>query len=189
MTIEDADTNAGRRTAAAHRGGSDRRPAVPDHQAAHARAVCADPGRKSLATAFATGIPANQVVPALINGFGTTLGTVALLVGLGAMLGRHPEGTGGAKVLCADWDTTGFGEKRAPFALGVASLIFGFPIFFDAGLVVMLPVVFSRGAPVRRLGAAYALPAAGAFAVMHAWCPAPGPGLAPAACLAATSAW
>ena len=35
------------------------------------------------------------------------------------------------------------GEGRAPLALGLASLMFGFPIFFDAGLIVMLPVVFA----------------------------------------------
>jgi GntP family gluconate:H+ symporter len=129
----------------------------------------------SLATAFATGIPANQVVPVLVNGFGTTLGTVALLVGLGAMLGRIVETSGGAKVL-ADYLIGIFGEKRAPFALGLASLIFGFPIFFDAGLVVMLPVVF---AVAHRLGGGvlrYGLPAAGAFSVMHIFLPPhPGP--------------
>jgi gluconate:H+ symporter, GntP family len=129
----------------------------------------------SLATAFATGIPAGQVVPVLLNGFGGTLGSVALLVGLGAMLGRLVEVSGGAKVL-ADFLVNLFGEKRAPFALGVASLIFGFPIFFDAGLVVMLPVVF---AVAHRLGGGvllYGLPAAGAFSVMHIFVPPhPGP--------------
>ncbi|OFI38465.1 permease [Arthrobacter sp. SW1] len=129
----------------------------------------------SLATAFATGIPADKVVPVLVNGFGTTLGTVALLVGLGAMLGRIVETSGGAKVL-ADYLISVFGEKRAPFALGLASLIFGFPIFFDAGLVVMLPVVF---AVAHRLGGGllrYGLPAAGAFSVMHIFVPPhPGP--------------
>src|SRR5690606_20138964 len=57
-----------------------------------------------------------------------------------------------------------------------ASLIFGFPIFFDAGLVVMLPIVFSVA---RRLGGGvlrYGLPAAGAFSVMHIYVPPhPGP--------------
>lgn len=129
----------------------------------------------SLLTAFATGIPANQVVPVLTSGFGSTLATVALLVGLGAMLGRLVETSGGAKVL-ADYLIRKFGEKRAPLALGVASLIFGFPIFFDAGLVVMLPVVFSVA---RRLGGGvlmYGLPAAGAFSVMHIFVPPhPGP--------------
>ncbi|GAB3552745.1 GntP family permease [Arthrobacter tumbae] len=129
----------------------------------------------SLLTAFATGIPADQVVPVLTSGFGSTLATVALLVGLGAMLGRLVETSGGAKVL-ADYLIGKFGEKRAPLALGIASLLFGFPIFFDAGLVVMLPVVFSVA---RRLGGGvliYGLPAAGAFSVMHIFVPPhPGP--------------
>lgn len=92
----------------------------------------------SLVTAFATGIPTSQIVTVLVGSFGSTLGAVALLVGLGAMLGRLVETSGGAKVL-ADYLIRVFGENRAPFALGVASLIFGFPIFFDAGLVVMRP--------------------------------------------------
>lgn len=129
----------------------------------------------SLLTAFATGIPTASVVTVLTTSFGNTLATVALLVGLGAMLGRLVETSGGAKVL-AETLIRVFGEKRAPFALGVASLIFGFPIFFDAGLVVMLPVVFSVA---RRLGGGvlrYGLPAAGAFSVMHVFVPPhPGP--------------
>ncbi|MEE1621449.1 GntP family permease [Zafaria sp. J156] len=129
----------------------------------------------SLLTAFATGIPAGRIVSVLTGGFGSTLASVALLVGLGAMLGRIVETSGGAKVL-ADYLIDKFGEKRAPFALGVASLLFGFPIFFDAGLVVMLPVVFAVG---HRLGGSvlsYGLPAAGAFSVMHIFVPPhPGP--------------
>jgi GntP family gluconate:H+ symporter len=129
----------------------------------------------SLLTAFAAGIPVGKVVPVLTASFGTTLASVALLVGLGAMLGRLVEISGGAKVL-ADVLIRLCGVKRAPFALGVASLIFGFPIFFDAGLVVMLPVVFAVG---RRLGGSvllYGLPAAGAFSVMHVFVPPhPGP--------------
>ncbi len=129
----------------------------------------------SLLTAIATGIPIGSVVGVLTTGFGNTLGTVALLVGLGAMLGRLIETSGGAKVV-ADTLIGKFGEKRAPFALGVASLMFGFPIFFDAGLVVMLPIVFSVA---RRLGGGvliYGLPVAGAFSVMHIFVPPhPGP--------------
>ena len=129
----------------------------------------------SLLTAFAAGVPAGSVVDVLTGGFGTTLGSVALLVGLGAMLGRMVESSGGAKVM-SDTLVSRFGEARAPLALGVASLIFGFPIFFDAGLVVMLPIVF---AVARRLGGSvltYGLPAAGAFSVMHIFVPPhPGP--------------
>ena len=97
----------------------------------------------SLLTAIVTGLPMGSIVnDVLVKNFGGTLGSVALLVGLGAMLGRLVETSGGAQSL-ADALIRIFGEKRAPFALGVASLIFGFPIFFDAGLVVMLPIVFA----------------------------------------------
>lgn len=129
----------------------------------------------SILTALATQIPYDKVVPTLLTGFGSTLAAVALLVGLGAMIGRLLEITGGAQVL-ADTLINKFGEKRAPFALGIASLLFGFPIFFDAGLIVMLPIIFSVA---KRFGGStltYALPAAGAFAAMHALVPPhPGP--------------
>jgi GntP family gluconate:H+ symporter len=129
----------------------------------------------SLLTALATRIPLTDIVGTMLTGFGATLASVALLVGLGAMIGRLLEVTGGAQVL-ADTLIAKFGEHRAPLALGVASLLFGFPIFFDAGLMVMLPIIFSVA---RKLGGSillYALPAAGAFAVMHAFVPPhPGP--------------
>nr|WP_297424621.1 GntP family permease [uncultured Actinotalea sp.] len=130
----------------------------------------------SLVTALATGIPTGLIVPTLIDGFGGTLGTVALLIGLGAMLGKLVEHSGGARVL-AERLVGAFGEKRAAFALGLASLLVGFPIFFDAGLVVMLPIIF---AVARRMGGTnvllYGIPAAAAFSVMHVFLPPhPGP--------------
>ncbi|MFV9636651.1 GntP family permease [Mycobacterium neumannii] len=129
----------------------------------------------SVLTALAAGIPVGDVPDAISYGFSNTLGSVALLVGFGVMLGRLLEVTGGAQVL-ADTLIARFGEKRAPLALGVAALLFGFPIFFDAGLVVFLPIVMTVA---RRFGGSlllYGLPAAGAFAAMHALVPPhPGP--------------
>lgn len=129
----------------------------------------------SAVTAVAAGIPLADVPSALLSGFSSTLGSVALLVALGVMVGRLLEITGGAQVL-ADTLINRFGAKRAPLALGVAALIFGFPIFFDAGLVVFLPIIFTVA---RRFGGSvllYALPTAGAFAAMHAIVPPhPGP--------------
>lgn len=129
----------------------------------------------SFLTAIAAGVPVADVPSVAIAAFGSTLGTVALLVGLGVMIGRLLEVTGGAQVL-ADTLVGRFGEKRAPLALGVAALLFGLPIFFDAGLVVFLPIIFSVA---KRFGGSvlmYALPAAGAFASMHAIVPPhPGP--------------
>ncbi len=129
----------------------------------------------SLLTAIVAGIPMGDVIPTLLQGFGSTLATVALLVGFGAMIGRLLEITGGAQVL-ADRLIGQFGAERASFALGVASLLFGFPIFFDAGLVVMLPIIFSVAYRFGGSVLLYALPAAGAFAAMHALLPPhPGP--------------
>lgn len=129
----------------------------------------------SLLTALAAGIPVAEVPSALSYGFSGTLGSVALLVGFGVMIGRLLELTGGAQVL-ADTLIGRFGEKRAPLAIGVAALLFGFPIFFDAGLVVFLPIIMTVA---RRFGGSlllYALPTAGAFAAMHALVPPhPGP--------------
>ncbi|EOC15222.1 H+ symporter family protein, partial [Neisseria meningitidis 2002020] len=130
----------------------------------------------SLLTALATGLPTGSIVnDILVKNFGGTLGGVALLVGLGAMLGRLVETSGGAQSL-ADALIRMFGEKRAPFALGVASLIFGFPIFFDAGLIVMLPIVFATARRMKQDVLPFALASIGAFSVMHVFLPPhPGP--------------
>ena len=129
----------------------------------------------SLLTALATGIPAGNILTTITSAFGSTLGGVALLVGLGAMLGRLLEISGGAQALADDLIRR-FGEKRAPMALGIASLIFGFPIFFDAGLVVMLPVVFTVARRLKGSLLLYGIPVAAAFSVMHVFVPPhPGP--------------
>ncbi len=129
----------------------------------------------SVVTAVAVGFDLGAIPDVLLYGFADTLGSVALLVAFGVMLGRLLEVSGGAQVL-ADRLVARFGEQRAPFALGVAALIFGLPIFFDAGLVVFLPIILTVA---RRFGGSllrYALPAAGAFAAMHAVVPPhPGP--------------
>src|SRR5690625_1528599 len=96
----------------------------------------------SILTAVVAGIPTSSVLEVLLDGFGGTLASVALLVGLGAMLGRTIEYSGGAQAMTETF-VARFGEQRAPLALGLASLILGFPMFFDAGLIVMLPIVFA----------------------------------------------
>ncbi|APX33665.1 permease [Brachybacterium sp. P6-10-X1] len=129
----------------------------------------------SLFTAVAAGIPAGQVVPTMIWGFGDTLSSVALLVAIGAMLGAMVETSGGARAL-AEWMIRLFGEKRAPFALGVSALFIGFPIFMDAAFVLMVPIIY---AVARRLGGnllAFGIPVAAALSVMHVYLPPhPGP--------------
>ena len=129
----------------------------------------------SLLTAVAAGIPSGQLLPTMLWGFGDTLADVALLVAIGAMLGALVETSGGARSL-ADSMIRIFGEKRAPFALGIASLFVGFPIFMDPAFVLMVPIVY---AVARRLSGnllAYGIPVAAALSVMHVYLPPhPGP--------------
>lgn len=129
----------------------------------------------SVLTAVATGIPVNSLYDVVMGGFRSTLGDVGILVGLGAMLGKLIEHSGGAQAL-ADVLINKFGEKRAPLALGIASLLLGFPMFFDAGLVVMLPIIFAVAARIGGPILLYAIPTAAAFSVMHVFVPPhPGP--------------
>lgn len=129
----------------------------------------------SLLTAAVAGVTASELLDTMLGPFGETLATVAMLVGFGAVLGRLVETSGGATVL-AESLISRFGEKRAPLALSVASLLFGFPIFLDAGFIVFLPIIYTVA---RRLGGGllrYALPSTGAFLTMHALVPPhPGP--------------
>jgi GntP family gluconate:H+ symporter len=129
----------------------------------------------SVALALVVGMPLEEVVPTLEDGMGGTLGSVALIVTLGAMLGRIVEMSGGADVLAKKMLTV-FGPRRAPWALGVASFLFGIPVFVDVALIVLIPIVMSVG---RRLGGnmlTYALPTVMALLSVHVILP-PHPGI------------
>lgn len=136
----------------------------------------------SIVTAAAAQVPVSAIAGTLTESFGTGIAGVALLVALGAMLGRLIEYSGGAKAL-ADRFVDIFGEKRAPFALGIASLVLGFPMFFDAGLIMMMPIIFAIARRVSKSNVLlFGIPAAGAFSVMHVFLPPhPGPVTATAA--------
>ncbi|MCP3425400.1 SLC13 family permease [Rothia sp. AR01] len=129
----------------------------------------------SVALALVAGIPLAEVVPTLTDGMGGTLGSVALIVTLGAMLGRIVEVSGGADVLAKKMLAV-FGPERAPWALGAASFLFGIPVFVDVALIVLIPIVLSVG---RRLGGnmlTYALPTVMALLTVHVILP-PHPGI------------
>lgn len=131
----------------------------------------------SIALALVAGIPLGDVVPLLQEGMGKTLGSVALIVTLGAMLGRVIEVSGGAGVL-ANALLGAFGEKRAPWALGAASFIFGIPVFVDVATIVLVPIVLAvaRRMPGRINMLAYALPTVMALLTAHVILP-PHPGI------------
>ncbi|WP_298591496.1 GntP family permease [uncultured Kocuria sp.] len=135
----------------------------------------------SVGTAFATGIPPGSIMDLLLGGLGETLGEIAFLIAFGVMFARLIEFSGGTKVL-VDTLVGKLGEKRAPLALGLASLVFGIPIFFDAAFLVMLPLYLGVA---RRVGGSilpYVLGPAAALSIMHMLMP-PHPGVTTASIL------
>lgn len=129
----------------------------------------------SAAVALIAGIPLDKVVPTLTAGMGKTLGSVAIIVTLGAMMGRIIEVSGGADAL-AKTMLDKFGPKRAPLALGVASFIFGIPVFVDVALIVLIPIILSVGRRLQGNMLTYALPTVMALLTMHVVMP-PHPGI------------
>ena len=96
----------------------------------------------SAGTALAAGIPMEEVIKTMIAGMGGTLGSVAILVGLGSMLGGAIEKSGGAEVLTEAF-TRRYGKDRIGPALLAASALVGIPIFFDVGFIILVPIIFS----------------------------------------------
>lgn len=126
-------------------------------------------------TALATGIPVEEIVPVLQQGMGNTLGSVMIVVGLGAMLGRVIEVAGGADSLAHSF-TRMLGEKRVIAAVTAAAFVLGIPIFFDVGFIILAPIVFgfARVANINPLK--IGLPVGGALLTVHvALPPHPGP--------------
>ncbi len=121
------------------------------------------------------GMPASDIVTAVNDGIGNTLKGIALLVGLGSMFGAILEASGGAQTLAVTM-VKWFGDKKAAWALGITGLIIAMPVFFDAGLIILIPLAFSLAKKTKRSSLFYAIPLLAGLAVGHAFIPpTPGP--------------
>jgi len=110
-------------------------------------------------------------------GFGDALGFIAVVVGLGAMIGRFLETSGGGRAL-ADWLLLKFGRDRAVWAVLTAAFLVGLPIFFEVGFIILVPLVWNLARESKRSLLYYGLPMAAALTVTHSLVP---PHPAPAA--------
>src|SRR5690606_38336561 len=138
----------------------------------------------SLVIGAGAGMPFDAVLVSVTNGIGSTLASIAALVGLGAMFGRMLEISGGARAL-ADALVSGRGTTRAQWSLLVVGLIVAIPVFFDVAFIVLVSVVYRLTTRSQRPIVYYALPLHAGLAVGHAFIPpTPGP-LAVAAVLGA----
>jgi gluconate transporter len=131
----------------------------------------------SMALGLAAHMPPEKVLKSIQTGFGEALGFIVVVVGLGAMIGRFLEHSGGAQVL-ADWLVEKFGKDRAAWALLVASFLVGLPIFFEVGFVILAPLVWNLARETKRSLLFYGMPMAAALTITHSLVP---PHPAPAA--------
>ncbi len=121
------------------------------------------------------GMPVSEIVRSVNDGIGNTLKGIALLVGLGSMFGAILEVSGGAQTLAVTM-VRKFGDEKAAWALGITGLIVAMPVFFDAGLIILIPLAFSLAKRTKRSTLYYAIPLLAGLAVGHAFIPpTPGP--------------
>lgn len=121
------------------------------------------------------GMPFEMIVTAVNDGIGNTLKGIALLVGLGSMFGAILEASGGAQTLAVTM-VRRFGDKKAAWALGITGLVIAMPVFFDAGLIILIPLAFSLAKRTNHSSLFYAIPLLAGLAVGHAFIPpTPGP--------------
>lgn len=129
----------------------------------------------AIAIGLIAGMPFDVIVTAVNDGIGNTLKGIALLVGLGSMFGAILEASGGAQTLAISM-VRKFGDQKAAWALGITGLIIAMPVFFDAGLIILIPLAFSLAKRTNRSSLFYAIPLLAGLAVGHAFIPpTPGP--------------
>jgi GntP family gluconate:H+ symporter len=129
----------------------------------------------SLVVGLAARMPLADIPRAFQGGMGDTLGSIAMVIGLGTVIGKLLAESGGALVV-SNALARALGERRLDWALMLSALIIGLPVFFQVGLVLLAPVLFTAqrqtGTPLLRLG----LPLVAGLSAAHGLVPPhPGP--------------
>ncbi|MEV8096524.1 SLC13 family permease [Kitasatospora sp. NPDC085879] len=119
--------------------------------------------------------PFDKLLTSFATGFGSTVAGVGLLIGLGAMLGKLLADSGGANTI-ADTVLARTGKRGLPWAMALIAAVLGLPLFFEVGVVLLIPIVLlvaRRGnVPLMRIG----IPALAGLSVLHGLVPPhPGP--------------
>ncbi|NUR33836.1 MAG: permease DsdX [Gemmatimonadaceae bacterium] len=124
----------------------------------------------SLVMGTAAGMPLGAVVKAFQDGVGGALGFIAVVVGLGTMLGKMMAESGGAARIATTLIGL-FGERRVHWAIMFVAFIVGIPVFFQVGFVLLVPLVFTvarrTGMSLVKIG----LPLVAGLSVVHGMVP------------------
>jgi GntP family gluconate:H+ symporter len=135
----------------------------------------------SLVVGAVATMPMSDTVTSFSNGVGSTVASVGLLIALGAMFGRLLADSGGADQI-VDTIVGRAGVRTLPWAMALVGALIGLPMFFEIGLVLLMPVILlvsvRSGLSLMRVG----IPALAGLSAMHGLVPPhPGPLIAIAA--------
>ncbi|MDP1857076.1 MAG: GntP family permease [Gemmatimonadaceae bacterium] len=124
----------------------------------------------SIGLGVAVGMPLSAAVKAFQDGVGTSLGFIAVVVGLGTMLGKMMAESGGATRIATTLIAL-FGERRVHWAIMCVAFIVGIPVFFQVGFVLLIPLVFTiarrTGMSLIKIG----IPLVAGLSVVHGMVP------------------
>jgi GntP family gluconate:H+ symporter len=135
-----------------------------------------------LTMGLAAGLGTTDTLASFVKGAGETLGSVGLIVGLGTMLGKLLAESGGAAQL-ARTILDKAGTANVTWAMALIAMIVGIPLFFEIGVVLMIPIIFVMAKRVQEQGLKggntyllVGIPALAGLSVLHGLVPPhPGP--------------
>ncbi len=116
------------------------------------------------------GMPVSALVSTVEKGAGETLQGIVLLIGLGSLFGGILEVSGGAQCV-AQTLVNKFGEKKAGIALGITGLVVGTTVFFEAGVVILIPLAFGLAKKTKKSTLYYVIPILAGLATGFAFIP------------------
>lgn len=129
----------------------------------------------AIGVALCAGMPAETIMASIRDGMGGTLGFVAIVVGLGAMLGAILEHSGGIQSLSRAALSTA-GPNGAQWALAGVGVAVSIPVFFDVAFIILAPMLFGLARRSGRPVLWFAIPALAGMAMAHTFLPpTPGP--------------
>jgi GntP family gluconate:H+ symporter len=120
-------------------------------------------------------VPPEDALASFLGGVGDTFGTVGLLIALGAMLGKLLADSGGANRI-VDTIVDRVGPRRLPWAMALIAAIIGLPMFFEIGVVILVPIVVLVALRTRVPLMLVGIPALAGLSILHGLVPPhPGP--------------
>ena len=124
----------------------------------------------SLLLGLASGMPIGTIVKSFETGNGNTLGHIAIVVGLGTMLGKMMAESGGAERIATTMINF-FGEKHIHWAMMIVAIIVGLPVFFEVGFVLLIPIAFNVAKRTNKSLLLVGLPMVAGLSVVHGLLP------------------